>query len=70
MEKEYICILFDLMLYQYPELTKRVFALLVSFFTRKRTLMEGLMKTQILESTKSIHTMNRIKKWSSELKTY
>lgn len=39
---EYICILFDLMLYRYPELTKRVFALLVSFFTRKRTLIEGL----------------------------
>lgn len=67
-ENEYICILFDLMLYRYPELTKRVFALLVSFFTRKRTLVEGLQQQHILESSKSIQAMEKIREMHASLK--
>jgi hypothetical protein len=40
----YICVLFDLLLYQYPILAKGVFELLVRLFTRKRTLLENIMK--------------------------
>lgn len=69
-ENEYICILFDLMLYRYPELTKRVFALLVSYFTRKRTLIEGLAQQHILESQKSVKAMNEIRKKHLELKEH
>lgn len=38
----YICVLFDLLLYKYPVLSKGVFELLVRLFTRKRTLLESL----------------------------
>jgi hypothetical protein len=66
-ESEYICILFDLMLYRSPEMTKRVFALLVSYFTRKRTLIEAMTSMKILETAKSIQTMNRIKRLNIDL---
>ena len=69
-ENEYICILFDLMLYRYPDLTRRVFALMVSFFTRKRTLIAGLLQSKILESSKSIQTMNKIKNLHKDLNEY
>jgi hypothetical protein len=69
-ENEYICILFDLMLYRYPDLTRRVFALMVSFFTRKRTLIAGLLQSKILESSKSIQTMNKIKNLHKDLSEY
>lgn len=38
----YVCMLFDLMLYRYPELVKKVFKLLIMYFTRQRTVLEGL----------------------------
>jgi len=66
-ESEYICILFDLMLYRSAELTKRVFSLLVYYFTRKRTLIEAMETMKILETAKSIHTMSRIKKLNIDL---
>jgi hypothetical protein len=40
----YICILFDLLLYKYPNLSKGVFELLIRLFARKRTLLENLQK--------------------------
>jgi hypothetical protein len=43
-EEAYICVLFDLLLYKYPALANRVFELMVRLFTRKRTLIENLMK--------------------------
>lgn len=55
------------MLYRSPELTKRVFALLVSYFTRKRTLIEAMTSMKILETAKSIQTMNRIKRLNIDL---
>jgi hypothetical protein len=39
----YICVLFDLLLYKYPQLAKGVFELLVRLFARKRTLLENLL---------------------------
>jgi len=41
-QDSYICVLFDLLLYKYPILSKGVFELLVRLFTRKRTLLENL----------------------------
>ena len=38
----YICVLFDLMLYKYPELNMTAFDLLIRYFNRKATLLEGL----------------------------
>lgn len=36
----YLCILFDLMLYKYPELNETAFELLVRYFNRKASLLE------------------------------
>lgn len=38
----YICILFDLMLYKYPELNQTAFELLIRYFNRKSSLLECL----------------------------
>jgi len=61
-ENQYLCSLFDLMLYRYPELTGRVFNLLVSYFTRKRTLIELVSKIQILENYESNKALTKINK--------
>jgi hypothetical protein len=53
----YICVLFDLLLYKYPQLAKGVFELLVRLFTRKRTILENLMKIQMLENPRSIKVL-------------
>ena len=53
-QDSYICVLFDLLLYQYPLLSKGVFELLVRLFTRKRTLLENLQGVQMLENPRSI----------------
>lgn len=52
-EQQYVCVLFDLMLYRYTELQSKAFAMLVNYFTRKRIMIECLNSTQILESSKS-----------------
>ena len=49
------------MLYRYPLLAKMVFELLSIYFLRTRTITSGLQNVQILESSKSIHTLNQIK---------
>ena len=41
-EGSYIGILFDLLLYKYPSLTKSVFELLSIYFLRTRTIVTGL----------------------------
>lgn len=41
-ENQYICILFDLMLYKYAELKKAVFELLIGYFLRRKTVMMAL----------------------------
>jgi len=61
-------VLFDLLLYRYTELQSKAFAMLVNYFTRKRIMIETLNSTQILESSKSIQTMNEIKKAHAALK--
>ena len=63
----YICVLFDLLLYKYPELAKGVFELLVRLFTRKRTLLENLMRIQMLENPNSVKVLSKVKKFYSEL---
>ena len=66
----YICVLFDLLLYKYPVLAKGVFELLVRLFTRKRTLLENLMKIQMLENPRSIQVLRKVKKYYTELRKY
>jgi hypothetical protein len=44
-EQQYVCILFDLLLYRYTELQAKVFNMLVNYFTRKRIMMECLTST-------------------------
>jgi hypothetical protein len=61
----YICILFDLLLYQYNELNQVAFDLLIRFFNRKSTLLEGVQNIQILESQKSIEILTKVKEFSS-----
>ena len=41
----YLCILFDLMLYKYPELNETAFELLVRYFNRKASLLEQITNT-------------------------
>lgn len=53
-ESNYLCTLFDLLLYRYPLLTQKVFELLSYYFLRTRTIMTSLCNVQVLESTKSI----------------
>ena len=62
--------LFDLLLYKYPQLAKGVFELLVRLFARKRTLLENLLQVKMLENPKSIKTMKRVQRMHSELKRY
>lgn len=66
----YICVLFDLLLYKYPQLAKGVFELLVRLFARKRTLLENLMQIQMLENPRSIKTLKKVKSMFSELRKY
>jgi seryl-tRNA synthetase len=61
-------VLFDLLLYKYPLLSKGVFELLVRLFTRKRTLLENLQGIQMLENPRSIQVLMKIKEYYSELK--
>ena len=60
-ESNYLCTLFDLLLYRYPLLTQKVFELLSYYFLRTRTIMTSLCNVQVLESTKSIQTLELIK---------
>ena len=46
---------------------KGVFELLVRLFTRKRTLLENIMKIQMLENPRSIIVLNQVKSCYSEL---
>ena len=66
----YICILFDLLLYKYPSLSKGVFELLVRLFARKRTLLENLQKIQMLENPSSIRILKQVHQYFYELKSY
>lgn len=60
--------LFDLLLYKYPLLAKGVFELLVRLFTRKRTLLETLLRIQMLENPKSVQVLKQVKSYHSELR--
>ena len=64
----YICIMFDCMIYRYPELSKRVYTLLVKYFLRKRTAINNLNNIQFLENIASTKMLNEIKELTSELK--
>lgn len=69
-EDVYICMLFDLLLYKYPDLNKAAFELLVRYFTRRRTMIECLNNVQLLESKQSIDILNKVKVYNDELKKY
>ena len=58
---KYVCILFDLLLYRYPELSRRVYSLLVRYFLRKRSNVEALSRVQLLESKASIAALEKVK---------
>ena len=62
--------LFDLLLYKYPQLAKGVFELLVRLFARKRTMLENLMQIQMLEDPRSIKTLKKVKHHLRELKKF
>ena len=67
-EGRYICILFDLMLYRHSALTKSVFELMCIYFLRTRTIINNIENVQVLENSKSIHTLNVIKDYTNSLK--
>ena len=67
-EGDYICVLYDLLLYRYPELTKGVYGLLVKYFLRKRICLESIANVQVLENKNSTKMLNDIKKLTQELK--
>lgn len=67
-EQQYVCVLFDLMLYRITDLQAKAFGLLVNYFTRKRIIINCLASTQILESNKSTHILNEIKQSHLQLK--
>lgn len=69
-QEAYICVLFDLLLYKYPSLSKGVFELLVRLFTRKRTILENLQSIQMLENPRSIQVLNNIKDYQAQIKKY
>ena len=56
------------MLYRYPDLTKRVFALLCKYFLRKRTALDTIENIQVLESQKSTTMLQEIKEIAKDLK--
>jgi len=58
---QYECILFDILLYRYPELRKRVYALLVRYFLRVRSSISALNNVQLLEGQQSIETLGEVK---------
>ena len=64
---QYICILFDLLLYRYPELSKRVYGLIMNFFLRKRIMIQALSNIQVLESNESRDTLREVKRCHAEL---
>ena len=57
------------MLYKYAELKKSVFELLIGYFLRRKTVMMALQNIQVLESSKSIHTLNNIKEMQQSLRS-
>ena len=67
-EGAYVAVLYDLLLYRYPELTKGVYGLLVKYFLRKRISLESIANIQVLENKDSTKMLNDIKKLSTELK--
>ena len=66
-ENLYVSILFDILLYRYPELTKRIYSLLVRYFLRKRTTIAALKKLQVLESNKSEKILTDVKRLHGQL---
>ena len=69
-EQQYVCVLFDLLLYRFTELQQKAFKMLVNYFIRNRIMIENLTATQILESNSSVKTLNEIKKAYNELKSH
>lgn len=67
---EYVCMLFDLMLYRYPDLVKRVFQLLIMYFTRQRTVLEGLVSIQLLEGAHGQKILTSIREESKVLQEH
>ena len=67
-EGAYVCVLYDLLLYRYPELTKGVYGLLVKYFLRKRNSLESIANVKVLENENSTKMLNDVKELTSELK--
>ena len=66
----YVCILFDLILYKYPELNYTAFELLIRFFNRKSQLLQSMANIQILESKKQIDILNKVIVYQTQLKIF
>lgn len=69
-EQQYVCVLFDLLLYRHTDLQMKAFQMLVNYFIRNRIMIECLTQTQILESSNSVKTLSEIKASHKALKEH
>ena len=70
LQGSYVCILMDLLAYDYTNLNNKAFELLLKFFNQRSTLIELLEQIQLLEKSDSIKILKRVTKISLELKSF
>lgn len=59
-DKDFVCILLDIILYQNDELVNNAFKLLVLFFTQTQSLLELMSEVQLLEKSTDVAIMKRV----------
>ena len=66
----YVCILMDLLAYDYTNLNNKAFELLMIFFNQRYCLVELLKQIQLLEKADSIKILKKVTNISLDLKTF
>ena len=66
----YVCILMDLLAYEYVPLSNRAFELVMKFFNQRAELIELLKQVQLLEQPESIKILKKVTKITSDLKGF
>lgn len=66
----YVCILMDLLAYNYTNLNNKAFDLLVKFFNQRAMCIDLLKQVQLLEQPESIKILKKVTKISIELKNF
>lgn len=66
----YVCILMDLLAYQYVSLSNKALELITKFFNQRAELIDLLKQVQLLEQPESIKILKRVTKITSELKNF